>query len=53
MEQWIHIHWNSSFVNQTQLPLLCEKTGAVALAQPVLMADEMLLNFKDLYLNLY
>ena len=37
MVQWINIHHNSSFVNLMQLPLLCEKTEAVALAQLGLM----------------
>ena len=30
---------NNNFINLTQLPLLCEKTGAVALAQPGLMVQ--------------
>jgi len=38
MAQWINILWNSRFVNQTQLPFLCEKSGAIALALPGLMA---------------
>ena len=24
-----NLHWNNSFVNQTRLPLLCEKSGAI------------------------
>ena len=38
MAQWINIYQNSSFVNPTQLLLLCEKTEAVSLTQPGLMA---------------
>ena len=33
MMQWINVIRNNSFVNPTQLPLLCKNTGAVALAQ--------------------
>ena len=33
MAQWINVLWNSSFVNPTQLPLLCEKTGALAIVE--------------------
>ena len=36
MAQWINVHRNSSFINPTQLPLLFEKTEAVALTQPSL-----------------
>ena len=50
MAQWTNVLWNNSFVNLTRLPLLCEITGAVALAQPGLtagrLADEMLLSLK-------
>ena len=38
MAQWINILWNNSFVNPMQLPLLCEKTGALAIVEPGLMA---------------
>ena len=38
MVQWMNAHWNSSFVNPMQLPLVRKKTGAVALAQLGLMA---------------
>ena len=31
MAQWKNLHRNNSFVNATRLPLLCEKSGAVAL----------------------
>jgi len=38
MAQWMNLLWNSRFVNYTRLPFLCEKSGAVALALPGLMA---------------
>ena len=55
MVQWINFHQNSSFVSPIQLPLLCEKTGAIALVQLGLMAgrlaaDEMLLHLEILKL---
>ena len=31
MAQWMNLHRNNSFVNWTQLPLLCEKIGAIHL----------------------
>ena len=34
MAQWINIFRNNSFVNPTQLPLLCKNSRAVALAEP-------------------
>ena len=56
MAQSINILRNNSFVNPLWLPFLCEKTGAVALAQPGLTAgrraDEMLLHleiFRTIY----
>ena len=30
MAQWINVLRNNGFVNPMQLPLLCEKTGALA-----------------------
>ena len=52
MVQWINVLWNNSFVNPTQLPLLCRNSRAIALAEPGLMAgwlaDEMWVNFKFL-----
>ena len=33
MAQWINVLQNISFVNLTQLPLLCEKTGALAIVE--------------------
>ena len=38
MVQWINVFRNNSFVNATQLPLLCRNSTAIALAQPGLMA---------------
>ena len=29
MAQWMNLYRNNSFVNQTRLPLLCEKSGAI------------------------
>ena len=31
MARWINLNWNNNFVNRTQLPLLCENSGAVLL----------------------
>ena len=31
MAQWINLHRNNIFVNQTRLPLLHEKSGAILL----------------------
>ena len=33
MVQWINVLRNNSFVNSMRLPLLCEKTGALAIAE--------------------
>ena len=38
MAQWINVLQNDGFVNPTQLPLLCEKTGALAIVEPGLTA---------------
>ena len=38
MAQWINILRNNGFVNSTQLQLLCEKTGALAIVDPGLTA---------------
>ena len=56
MAQWINVLRNNSFVNPTQLPLLCRNFRAVALAEPGLTAgwlagwpaDEMQVNFEFL-----
>ena len=38
MAQWINVLQNNSFVNPMQLPLLYEKTRALAIVEPSLMA---------------
>ena len=38
MAQWENCLWNNIFVNAPPLPLLCEISGALHLAQPGLMA---------------
>ena len=38
MAQWINFFRNNSFVNLKRLPLLCEKTGALAKVELGLMA---------------
>ena len=38
MVQWINFLQNNSFLNLTRLPLLCEKTGALAIVEPGLTA---------------
>ena len=43
MAQWINVLWNNGFVNPgmvnpTRLPLLCEKTGVLAIVEPGLTA---------------
>ena len=48
--QWMNLQQNSSFVNWTQFPLLCEKSGAILLVLVGLTAgqqsDEILVDFK-------
>ena len=34
MVLWMNFLQNNSFINLTQLPLLCEKTGALAIVEP-------------------
>ena len=50
MAQWVNRLRNNIFVNPPPLPLLCEISGAVHLAQPGLMAgwlaDEIQVNFE-------
>ena len=43
MAQWVNRLWNNIFVNPPPLPLLCEVTGALHLAQrqAVRPADEI------------
>ena len=38
MAQLINVLWNNGFVNLTRLPLLCEKTGVLAIVEPGLTA---------------
>ena len=50
MAQWVNRLQNNIFVNLPPLPLLCEISGALHLAEPGLMAgwqtDEMQVNFE-------
>ena len=50
MVQWVNRLWNNIFVNPLPLPLLCEISGALHLAQPGLtagrQADEIQVNFE-------
>ena len=51
MAQWVNRLRNNIFVNPPPLPLLCEISGALYLAQPGLtagrqVADEMRVNFE-------
>jgi len=41
MAQWLNLFWNSRFVNKMQLPFLGEKSGAMALVLPGLMAGRL------------
>ena len=55
MAQWVNCLRNNIFVNQPPLPLSCEISGVLHLAQPGLMAgwqagwlaDEIQVNFKN------
>ena len=38
MALWINFLWNNSFVNATQLPLLCRNSRTIALAESGYMA---------------
>ena len=38
MAQWINVLRNNSFINPTKLLLLYEKTGALVIVEPGLMA---------------
>ena len=50
MVQWVNRPRNKIFVNPPSLPLLCEISGALHLAQPSLtagrLADEIQVNFE-------
>ena len=41
MAQWTNLNRNNIFVNPTRLPLLCEKSGAIHLAEPSLTAGRL------------
>ena len=41
MAQWINLPHNNSFINRTQLPLLCEKSGAILLVLVDLTAGRL------------
>ena len=41
MAQWINVLRNNGFINPTQLLLLCEKTGALAIVEPGLTAGRL------------
>ena len=47
MAQWVNRLRNNIFVNPPPLPLLCESSGALHLAQPEAgrLADEIQVNF--------
>ena len=47
MAQWVNRLWNNIFVNPLPLPLLCEISGALHLAQPGLMAGRLADNYDD------
>ena len=38
MAQWANLQRNNGFVNPTPFPMLCEKSGALHLAEPGLTA---------------
>ena len=42
MAQWINVLRNNDFVNPMRLPLMCEKTGALAIVEPGLTAGRPL-----------
>ena len=41
MAQWVNRIWNKIFVNPPPLPLLCEISGALHLAQPSFTAGRL------------
>ena len=41
MAQWVNSLWNNIFVNPLPLPLSCEISGALHLAQPGLTAGRL------------
>ena len=38
MAQWINVFQNNSFINPMRLPILCKKTGALAIVEMGLTA---------------
>ena len=49
MVWWINILRNNGFVNSTRLPLLCEKTGALAVVEQLgLMAGRQVVRQTNL-----
>ena len=38
MAQWINAFQKNGFINPTQSPFLCERTGALAIVEPGIMA---------------
>ena len=42
MAQWINVLQNNGFINPMQLPLLWEKTGALAIVEPGLTVGRSL-----------
>ena len=59
MAQWVYCLWNNIFINPPPLPLSCEISGALHLAQPGLtagrladkQADKIQVNFKILKIS--
>ena len=41
MAQWINVFWNNSFVNPSQLPMLCENIEDLAIVEQSLMAGRL------------
>ena len=57
MAQCINVLQNNDFVNPTRLPLLCEKTGALAIVELGLMAgrqgDETVIKIRKFLNSVY
>ena len=47
MAQWVNRLWNKIFVNPPPLPLLCEISGALHLAQPGLTVGRQAVRLAD------
>ena len=52
MAQWMNFHQNKNFVNQTRLPLLCEKCGAILLVLVGLTAGRILFQARQCMYNI-